>query len=161
MEDTAEISERPPRFAADRMLKRLARWLRLMGADVICDESLSGAELLRLAREQGRPLLTRDKRLRTAADVLYIEGHLFRDQIHEVLQRYPFDPRRFAFTRCSFCNQILKEVGREAVGRRVPPFVYARHDKFAVCEQCGRIHWSASHVERAMREIDSVLSGNR
>jgi len=156
MGNGVEIAEQAPRFAADRMLIRLARWLRLMGADVICDPALSGAEILRLAREQGRPLLTRDKRLRTAADVLYVEGHLFRDQIREVLERYPFDPRRFAFTRCSSCNLILKQVPRAAVARRVPPFIYATHEKFAVCEQCNRVHWDASHVERAMREIEAL-----
>lgn len=157
MQDTAQIAQQAPKFAADRMLIRLARWLRLMGADVICDPALSGAELLRLARGQSRPLLTRDKRLRTAPDVLYIETHLFRGQIHEVMERYPFDPRRFAFTRCSSCNQILKQVPRDAVVRRVPPFVYATHETFAVCEQCNRVHWDASHVERAMREIDDLI----
>ena len=129
--------EQPPRFAADRMLKRLARWLRLMGADVICDDSASGAETLRVARAEGRPMLTRDKRLRTASDVLYVESHLFRDQIREVMQHYPFDPSRWAFTRCSFCNELLRSVPREALVRRVPPFVYATHESFAVCERCG------------------------
>ncbi|MDB5108840.1 MAG: hypothetical protein JWM69_1781, partial [Candidatus Binatus sp.] len=57
-----------PRFAADRMLMRLARWLRLLGADVITDASIGGADLLKRARLEGRILLTRDKRLRTAAD---------------------------------------------------------------------------------------------
>jgi uncharacterized protein with PIN domain len=156
MQDTAQIEGQAPKFAADRMLIRLARWLRLMGADVICDAALSGAEILRLAREEGRPLLTRDKRLRTAPDVLYIESHLFRDQIGEVMEHYPFDPRRFAFTRCSCCNQILKQVPRDAVARSVPPFIYAAHDKFAICEQCNRVYWDASHVERAMREIDAL-----
>jgi len=158
MQDTAQIEGRAPKFAADRMLIRLARWLRLMGADVICDPALSGAKLLHLAREEGRPLLTRDKRLRTAPDVLYIESHLFRDQISEVMERYPFDPRRFAFTRCSRCNQILKQVPRGVVARSVPPFIYAAHDKFAACEQCNRVYWDASHVERAMREIDALTS---
>jgi uncharacterized protein len=156
MQDTAQIAAQVPKFAADRMLIRLARWLRLMGADVLCDPALSGAEVLRRAREEKRPLLTRDKRLRTAADVLYIESHLFRDQIREVVERYPFDARRFAFTRCSSCNQLLKQVPREVVARSVPPFVYAAHDKFAVCEQCNRVHWDASHVERAMREIEAL-----
>lgn len=156
MQDTPQIEGKAPKFAADRMLIRLARWLRLMGADVICDPALSGAEILRIAREEGRPLLTRDKRLRTAPDVLYIESHLFRDQIGEVMERYPFDPRRFAFTRCSYCNRTLKQVPRGAVARSVPPFIYAAHDKFAVCEQCNRIYWDASHVERAMREIDAL-----
>ncbi len=158
MTDTAQIAAQAPKFAADRMLIRLARWLRLMGADVICDPALSGAEILRLAREQGRPLLTRDKRLRTAPDVLYIESHLFRDQIREVIERYPFDPHRFAFTRCSACNQLLTQVSRDSVVRSVPPFIYAAHDKFALCEQCNRVYWGASHVERAMQEIDALTS---
>jgi uncharacterized protein with PIN domain len=153
-----EETERVPRFAADRMLKRLARWLRLMGADVICDESLSGAETLKLAREQGRPLLTRDKRLRTASDLLYLESHLFRDQVREVLTRFPFDPRRLAFTRCSCCNHLLKQVTRDAVARRVPPFVYAAHEKFALCEGCDRIYWDATHVERALRELQTMAT---
>ena len=145
-----------PKFAADRMLKRLARWLRLMGADVVCDEARSGAETLKLARAQGRPLLTRDKRLRTAPDALYIESHLFREQIREVMARYPFDPRRHAFTRCSECNQVLREVSRDAVVRRVPPFVYAAHEKFALCDGCGRVYWGATHLERATRELAAM-----
>ena len=156
MLDTAQIAAQAPKFAADRMLARLTRWLRLMGADVICDPALSGAALLPLARQEARPLLTRDKRLRTAPDVLYIENHLFRAQIREVMAHYPFDPHRFAFTRCSNCNRILTQVARDAVVRSVPPFVYAAHGKFALCEQCHRIYWDASHVERAMREIDAL-----
>jgi uncharacterized protein with PIN domain len=155
MEDTVAIEAPTPRFAADRMLIRLARWLRLMGADVLCDPTISGAELLRLARAEGRPLLTRDKRLRTANDIVYIQSHLFRDQIREVMERCPFDPERFAFTRCSTCNQLLKQVPRDAVERLVPPFVYAAHEKFAVCEHCNRVLWDASHLERARHEIDA------
>src|SRR5258708_37742484 len=67
-----------PRLAADRMLMRLARWLRLLGADVITDPSLSGAELLKVARVEGRILITRDKRLRTAGDVLFVESNACR-----------------------------------------------------------------------------------
>ena len=71
------------RIAADRMLMRLARWLRLLGADVITDQSLSGAELLKIARGEGRILVTRDKRLRTAADVVFLESNALRDQLRE------------------------------------------------------------------------------
>ena len=138
------------------MLKRLARWLRLMGADVICDDSLSGAEALRRARAEGRPLLTRDKRLRTAPDALYLESQFFRDQIREVMARYPFDPRRFAFTRCLVCNEPLRTVAREVVARRVPPFVFAAHDQFAVCANCNRVYWGGTHPARALREIEAL-----
>ena len=139
--------DEPPKFAADRTLIRLARWLRLMGADVLCESLPSAAEMLAVAREQGRRMLTRDKRLRTAEDVLYIESHRFRDQIREVMARYPFDPQRFAFIRCSRCNAMLL---------RVPLFVYASHEKFAVCDGCGRVYWDATHPERMRRELAAL-----
>src|SRR5260221_11559010 len=63
-------NEAVTRFAADRMLLRLARWLRFAGVDVIDDRSLSGDRLLTRARLENRILLTRDKRLRTARDVI-------------------------------------------------------------------------------------------
>ena len=149
-------TDTPPKFAADRTLMRLARWLRLMGADVICEALPSAAEMLTIAREQGRPLLTRDKRLRTAADVLYLESHRFRDQLREVIATYPFDPLRFAFTRCSRCNAMLHEVARDAMLLRVPPFVFASHEAFAVCDRCGRVYWDATHLERARRELAAL-----
>jgi uncharacterized protein len=144
------------KFAADRMLMRLARWLRLLGADVICEPTLGGAQLLKAAREENRTVLTRDKRLRTAPDVFYLESNLFRDQLREVLARFPFDVRKSAFTRCSYCNRLLRGVGRDLVARRVPPFVYASHERFAECEGCGRIYWAATHPERIFGELHAM-----
>lgn len=143
-----------PKFAADRMLARLARWLQLLGADVLFDASLSGDKLLARARAERRVTLTRDKRLRTAPDALYLEDNLFRDQLRAVLARFPFDPRQGAFTRCSHCNEPLAEAGRDTVVRRVPPFVYASQERFARCPRCGRVYWGATHPERIRRELD-------
>ena len=148
--------DQPPKFAADRTLIRLARWLRLLGADVLCDDSLSASDTLILAREQNRLMLTRDKRLRTAGDALYLDGHSFREQLRDVLARHPFDCRRFAFTRCSRCNAILQTIPRAAMHRRVPPFVYAAHEQFSVCDGCGRVYWDATHHARALRELVSL-----
>jgi len=135
---------------------RLARWLRLMGADVICEKTLGGSAILKLAREQHRVVLTRDKRLKTAPEVLFIESNDFREQLRQVLARFPFDPRRDAFTRCVICNRPLVTVPREVVSRRVPPFVFASFDKFAECDRCGRIYWAATHPERVMRELEAL-----
>jgi hypothetical protein len=146
----------PPKFAADRMLARLARWLRLLGADVLLDPELGGDRLLKRARTEGRITLTRDKRLRIACDALYLESNLFRDQLREVLVRFPFDTRHGAFTRCSRCNEPLAETARDTVVRRVPPFVYASQERFARCPRCGRVYWGATHPERIRRELDSM-----
>src|SRR5712692_5892247 len=126
-----------PRFAADRMVTRLARWLRLLGADVIYGPELHGGALVAAARAESRIVLTRDKRLRTAPEVLFIESNFFREQLAQVLRRFPFDTLNHAFTRCSECNELLRHVDRNLVARRVPPFVFASYESFSQCDRCG------------------------
>lgn len=145
-----------PKFAADRMLARLARWLRLLSADTIYDENIDGAAMLKVAWAEGRIMLTRDKRLKTAPEVLFLASNDFRDQLRQILTRYPFDAVRCALTRCSRCNTPLIEVSRDVVRSRVPPFVYASHEKFSECPRCAHIYWSGTHPERIFREVKKI-----
>jgi len=138
------------------MLMRLARWLRLLGADVIDDPNRSGAELLKRARGEARILLTRDKRLRTAADVFYLEDNDLRGQLRAVIAGFHIDPKAAQFTRCSRCNFPLRSVARELVARRVPPFVFASQDRFSECDRCGRLYWAASHPPRIAAILESL-----
>ena len=144
------------KFAADRMLARVARWLRILGADTIFDQSIDGAAMLKLARTEGRVMLTRDKRLKTAPDVLFLNSNNFREQMREVLTRCPFDVVQNAFSRCSRCNTPLIKVDREVVWRRVPPFVYASNAKFSECPNCAHIYWGGTHPERIIREVRKI-----
>jgi uncharacterized protein with PIN domain len=141
------------KFAVDRMLARVARWLRMLGADSTFDESRDGAMMLKAARIEGRIMLTRDKRLRTAPDVLFLDSNNFREQLRQILARYPFDVFQHAFTRCSHCNTPLIEVDREIVRLRVPPFVYASNEKFSECPTCAHIYWGGTHRERMLAEV--------
>jgi len=145
-----------PRLAVDRMLMRLARWLRMLGADVVTDASLTGARLLKIARAENRILVTRDKRLRTASDVFFIEHNAIRDQLREAVRRFGLDPRRISLTRCSRCNLVLTPVARDLVSRRVPPYVFSSHERFAECGECGRVYWSETHPARMHAMLDSI-----
>jgi uncharacterized protein len=145
-----------PRLAVDRMLMRLARWLRLLGADVITDASLTGAALLKIARADNRILMTRDKRLRTASDIFFVASNSIRDQLREAVRRLDLDPRAIALMRCSRCNTVLTTIARELVSRRVPPYVFARHERFAECGGCGRIYWPETHPARMHAMLDSI-----
>jgi uncharacterized protein with PIN domain len=144
------------KFAADRMLARVARWLRILGADTTFDENLDGATTLKAARIEGRIMLTRDKRLKTAPDVLFLESNDFREQLRQSLARYPFDVMQNAFSRCSRCNALLVEVDREIVRLRVAPFVYATNAKFSECPTCAQIYWGGTHRERIIREMRQI-----
>src|SRR5262249_2728993 len=72
-----------PRFAVDRMLGRLARWLCLLGFDALYRPELPGRRLITLAAREGRVVLTRDRaleRVRSPVEVVLIESDRFRDQ---------------------------------------------------------------------------------
>jgi len=145
-----------PKFACDRMLARLARWLRLLGADTLWDRKLDSAAMLKRAREEGRVMITRDKRMRLAPGVVFLTENDIGDQLRAVISRVPFNVRQNALTRCSRCNAELVAVAREVLALRVPPFVYASNDHFSECPGCGRIYWRSTHPERIFKQIEAL-----
>ena len=73
------------------MLGKLARWLRMLGQDVLYNTKLSDNELLGLAKAEWRVLLTRDFELYKRAisrglESYYVEGKRESDQLSEVAQ---------------------------------------------------------------------------
>ena len=64
VKSNTEISATGVKFAADRMLGKLAKWLRVMGQDVIYGQHLAGYGLIRAARAENRLILTRDRGLK-------------------------------------------------------------------------------------------------
>lgn len=57
------VPEGRPRFVADTHLGGLARLLRMAGYDTLYDNHYHDNEIERIAREEGRVLLTRDREL--------------------------------------------------------------------------------------------------
>ena len=150
-----------PSFAADRMLGRLARWLRLIGLDTLYDPTLDGPALARRAQNEGRILLTRDTRLlrrRALPKHLLIADDQFRLQLRQVLRAFEIDPFGALLTRCSLCNQPLQDLPASEARARVPAYVAATQTNFARCPSCGRIYWAATHVSRLRKELERILT---
>src|SRR5262245_36922355 len=104
------------RFAVDKMLGRLARWLRILGHDVAYGPHLSGRTLVDQARHEQRLLLTRDTRLLRDPHLpphLFIASDHFRDQLRQVAAAVPLGAG--FLHRCLDCNRPLESVSREAV----------------------------------------------
>ncbi len=151
-----------PRFAVDKMLGRLATWLRLLGLDTAYGPHLSGRALLHLARREQRVVLTRDTRLaRSARNVplLFVSADCFRDQLKQVLAAFGIDPLRNFLTRCSRCNQPLHDLPRDRAAPFVPAYVRDTAERFAQCPRCHRIYWPGTHAERMRRELAALGTG--
>jgi uncharacterized protein with PIN domain len=149
----------PPRFLADRMVGRLAKWLRILGYDTAYLPQLSPQGLLREGRRQGRILLTRDTRLlrqKDAPPLLFIRGDHFREQLRQVVAECRLAPMPSLFSRCAECNQVLEEVAKETIQDQVPEYVRQTQDVFHRCSECHRIYWGATHKDQVLAELRRI-----
>lgn len=148
------------RFVADTMLGRLARWLRALGYDTLYVRHGADGEILRLARGEGRVLLTRDTQLVKLAwdhPTLLIQDDRWEDQIRQLTRELGLRPGERLLNRCLECNTPLVERAREEVTGLVPAYTLARHRSFWGCPGCGRIYWAGSHAERMLAKIRGLF----
>ncbi len=149
-----------PRFLADAMLGRLARWLRILGYDAAWEEHVSDAELVRRAVQEERILLTRDRALESewrVSDIHNVRAEEPQAQLGEVAAAFDLGPGAKPFSRCSLCNVELEPCTREDARGRVPPRVHAAGDRFWRCTGCGRCYWEGSHVDRMRRVLEALV----
>ena len=152
---------RRTRFVLDGHLGRLARYLRLAGLDALWRADLGDAELARLATEERRILLTRDRGLlmrRAVSHGQWVRETDPRRQLAEVLRRFDLRGALAPFRRCLCCNDPLVPVAKEAVAERLPPRVAERHDEYHLCPSCGRIYWRGTHCAPMERLLDEAVA---
>lgn len=150
---------RPPhRFILDNHLGKLARYLRLLGLDAIyLNDAADDADLARIAGEEGRILLTRDRGLLKRGNVVH--GYCLRTrdslgQLTAVLHRYQLHDEIAPWTRCLRCNGLLRPVEKEAIIHRLEPKTKLYFHEFRLCESCGQIYWQGSHFAHLQRIVE-------
>lgn len=149
-----------PRFIADEMLTGLARWLRILGYDTACEHGLDDAAMVRRSYEEGRILITRDRKLGRdwrVPDLYVVQSEKPLAQLEEVAARYELRLGERLFTRCSRCNVVLEEVPAASVAPGVLPAGIRDDETVRCCRVCGRVYWEGSHVARMRRTLAARL----
>jgi uncharacterized protein with PIN domain len=140
----------PPRFAADVMLGRTARWLRMLGFDTYYDNRAEDEELKKLCLREGRVLLTKDvalHRLMPAGTGRLVAAVHPSEQLAEIVAAFRLD--EFSLPpRCSLCNGELAAIEKERLRDLVPPYVFRSQEHFQRCRQCQKIYWQGTHLGR-------------
>jgi hypothetical protein len=158
----AALNGAEPRFAADAMLGRLARWLRVLGYDTSYDMALADPVLVRLAEQEERLLLTRDRHLlrelRPARALEVRQDDPLR-QLHDVVRALALPPPRELFTRCLLCNAVLETLDPAEARPLLPEGVRELPGPVRRCPLCSRLYWDGSHVRRMRAAIERVLPG--
>jgi uncharacterized protein with PIN domain len=148
------------RFIADRMLGKLAKELRILGYDAIYYRGENAYPLIKLGREEGRVILTRNTKLipkRPDDRIVRITEDRPSLQIRELIQKgYISLNEENLFSRCLFCNVLLGKIPREEAEGKVPDFIFYQQKEFSRCPQCLRTYWEGSHQENMKRKIDGL-----
>jgi hypothetical protein len=148
------------RFAAERTLGKLAKWLRLLGFDTIFEAQDSSDRFFK-DLPSGRILLTRTQAIQeqygTRNHIIIKSDHV-QDQIRQVIYELGivFQDIR-PFSRCLSCNVEITEIEKDAIFGQVPDYVWDTHDIFYTCPECKRIYWPGSHTKHNMKLIEELF----
>lgn len=160
------VGPAPPAFAVDAMLGRLARWLRALGFDTAYQPGIDDHDLVTMADNESRILLTRDRHLitylRPRRGLLVTSGNPLA-QLVEVAEEYDIGPTDDLFNRCLICNARLRPASPYEIDTLVPQQSQSLPGPFLACPGCGRLYWPGSHVKRmrsALAELFPEMAGH-
>lgn len=156
------------KFLCDRMLKKLAIWLRIAGYDTlyIADLEFEGDEdTYMVCNHLDRILLTRDKELyaRSKAHgrpVILIKSDDVAEQIAELMEKgFDFELK---MDRCSVCNTPLRkptdEEALEVMRREGIREDLRKRYELWYCERCRKLYWMGSHWRNMVEFLGRVRS---
>ncbi len=150
-----------PRFVVDVNLGKLATYLRMLGFDTATVPGAEDSALARIASQEERILLTRDRGLlkRKVVEKGYcVVADQPASQLRDVLANFHLTGLVRPFQRCLNCNGQLQPVDKEAIQERLLEDTRRRFQAFWICPSCGKVYWQGSHYERMQAFIRQVLA---
>ncbi|NWF91507.1 MAG: Mut7-C RNAse domain-containing protein [Syntrophaceae bacterium] len=149
------------KFIADRMLGKLAKGLRMLGYDTLYYRGEDPHQIIHLARQEGRVILTRNTKLvpkRASDRIIRVSQDNPFLQLKELFQKGHLSLNdENLFSRCLLCNALIEEIPREEAEGKVPDFIFYQQKRFFRCPQCRRIYWQGSHPGNMQRRLEELL----
>ncbi len=152
---------RRTRFVADAQLGGLARLLRMAGFDTVYDNALDDARIERLASDDQRIVLTRDRDLlkrRRISHGCYIHAQKPDAQLSEIVARLDLAGSLRPLSRCLECNVPLLTVDKARIVDLLPPSVREHRHCFSRCAVCRRIFWEGSHWQHMLERLAKAVA---
>jgi uncharacterized protein with PIN domain len=150
------------KFIVDGMLGKLTRWLRMLGQNVKYSTKFDDAELLAVAENEHRVLLTRDSELYKRAltkgiEAFYVDGHTEAEKLAEIAARFDFsltiDLNR---SRCPRCNARILLTPKEEVAGKVKKNTFSFYNEFWECPSCGHVYWQGAHWKGILATLEEA-----
>lgn len=148
------------KFILDIQLGKLAKKLRMLGFDTLYKNDYTDKQIIKIAGEEKRIILTRDKDLLKNKNVTH--GYWVRNtdpelQLIEIIQRFDLKNQINPFTRCMECNQKVIPVEKNKILDKLETKTKKYYTEFYQCTQCKKIYWEGSHFQKMKRKIDTLI----
>jgi uncharacterized protein with PIN domain len=88
---------------------------------------------------------------------VFLESEKVQEQIRQIFRVIGTSSLPPILSRCLTCNELLKELPREEVRDRVPPYVFETQTHFKCCPSCRRIYWAGTHRQAVLRALQALL----
>ncbi|TAK63785.1 Mut7-C RNAse domain-containing protein [Methylobacter sp.] len=145
-----EKTSHNPRFILDVNLGKLAKLMRLLGFDSLYRNDYRDADVVNIAVNEQRIVLTRDRRLLYVKHIshgYWVRAVDVKSQIDEVLRRFDLHGLIHPFARCLICNGVIMPVAKADILDHLKPKTRLYYEVFHQCANCRRIYWEGSHME--------------
>jgi len=152
---------RETRFILDAHLGKLAKHLRLCGFNCLFNNHYSDPEIIDIALDEGRIILTRDRAMLMNSRVTHaywLRSQEPREQLKEVLIRFDLAAMVNLFTRCMECNKPLEEVDKKDIEERLQPGTRRYFHEFKICPGCRRIYWKGTHYQNMQKFVKNIIT---
>lgn len=140
--------------------QKLAKWLRLLGYDVKVIKSVSLLNLIRIAKNEGRVIVSRSKEVLNHPlefERIFIHSTSLDKQLHEIKEFLVFD-EEYLFSRCPEDNDLLQDIDKAKIQKLIPEQVAKEYQDFKICHKCGRIYWKGSHYLKIKEKLERIFT---
>jgi len=155
--------ENEPIFFVDAMLGNIARKLRLMGYDSRYLADIEDDELIKLAINDKRIIISRDEDLIRKAikyDVksIFIKNKKEIEQFREIINKLNLKIIKINGdrARCPKCNSQTESITKKDIHKKIPNKVLEYNDKFWECKVCDKIFWEGTHIKNLQKFLGEL-----
>jgi uncharacterized protein with PIN domain len=151
---------RETRFILDVHLGKLARLLRMLGFDSLYRNDYADPELVAIALNEKRVILTKDRGILKIKSVTHgycVRSSTPNQQIFEILNRFDLYSQIHPFFRCMDCNGVISPVNKKDIQERLEKKTRQYYNEFSICSKCEKLFWKGTHYNKMKHYIDQLM----
>ncbi len=146
------------KWAIDAMLGDVARYMLILGEDVLFRPDYSGERFADIAYDEHRIFLTTS--LRKFSMMPDVEHLVIPDSLDNIWDKLRFIKQQFKnsfysknlFSRCLLCNILIVEIHPDEPPANIPMRVLESFTLYQ-CPKCKKVYWKGGHFDRTKQKL--------